>query len=447
MERLLNAGRIFFRKEYVFYYSVLFFILLASLYIYFDDSRFKVSYAIHINQVGVPADTIFTRIRSKDLVRKTIDHLPFEVNYYWERAPHKEIFGDSLPVKIIGNSPVPKLYEGDLHLHSLSSHFFSTDHEDTVQFYEFGEPVKDYYGDFKVVKAPAFKSHFDPLVIRFNQPEKLIRSFYQHLSVDSDTRAGGVRLSVITTNPLKGQAFLDELIKQYNAANLVPAKSDRHEDSLMAVEQKLALLKSYRRPAALPGPDKQQMKLLGVIKPYVDKPVRQFVQVPYIDEVENKSLKTNLEKFNKAELDKQHFLASGKIDDVAIAHADRELKLLRTEILDQINQKSPGLAEERSLKRYEIRYKKLITSRPSTKRSTKHDAILVTGKQGTQVSITGVNFFVIYMGAIVLGLLLPLVFAFFVNLDLAIIRGEWFNSHTLTEKVKMLFGISRSTDA
>jgi len=439
-EGFLKATERLFRKEYTFYYSVIICMLIASVYILVRPAQYKIIYGITVNHPDMLLDSAYSGIRSRSLLQKAIGHLPFEVNYYWERAPHEEIFGDSLPVRVIVNNSSGKKYHGDLQINSLSSHSYSVDHEDTVQFYEFGENVKRYYGDFRLLKGPAFKSHFAPLIVRFNQPGKLLDSYYQTLFIDSDSHAGTVRLSVIAANPLKGKAFLSELIKQYNAAHPLPGGAHHYQDSLKLVEKRLALFKLYRQ-------DKQQIKTLEVIKRYAQKPLRQFVQLPYIDEVKNAGLKPGLEKFNKTQLEKQHLLAAAKVDDAAVAHADMKLSILKTEISDQINGELPNFADEYVIKRLVQRYKRIIADQAGSERVKTQDAITLPGNDNIHVEATGVNFMVIYMLAVLSGFALPISFAFIINLKFTVMRGEWFSNQTLTEKMKILFGISRSTDA
>ena len=443
MERILSVIKTPFRKEYRFYASVLLFMLLASVYLYIKGTSYKISYAIHVNHPGIPLDAIYSKIKSKPLVQKTIDHLPFEVNYYSANAPHKEIYGSALPVKVIINNPVAKRYEHDLLLNPVSSHSYSIDHEDTVQFYEIGEPVKRYYGNFKVVKGLSFKSHFDPLIFRFNQPDAVFASFYQNLLIDSDSHAKTIILSIITTHPLKGEDFLNELIQQYNADNQVPGQTYNYEDSLKLIEQKLASLKLARKPVTVSSPSKQQLKTLEVIRPYVEKPANQFIQVPYTDEVENAALKNSLEKFNKTQLDKQHFLAATKVDDLAVANADKKLSVLRTEILDLLNNKHADINDEHLLKQSASRYAGLIAIQSVKKTVKNAGAISIPDKDDVQIEIAGASFVEVYVCAMLLGLLIPLVFAFIANLDLTMMRGTRFNSQTLAEKLKILFGLSQ----
>ncbi len=67
-------------------------------------------------------------------------------------------------VELILNKYEPITYTKNLIIKSLSSHSFSIEHEDTIQFYEINDRVSRYYGKFRVVRGPAFTPHFQTVI-------------------------------------------------------------------------------------------------------------------------------------------------------------------------------------------------------------------------------------------------------------------------------------------
>ena len=90
-----------FRKRYIFYTPVVFFVLLAFIFLSASQVRYKVSTVIGLNNSNQSAELVAEDLNSKILVLNTINQLPFGVNYYKENSPKVEIYGDSLPIRLI----------------------------------------------------------------------------------------------------------------------------------------------------------------------------------------------------------------------------------------------------------------------------------------------------------------------------------------------------------
>jgi hypothetical protein len=208
-----------FRRKYIFYRSVVFFLLLAFIYLSTSQVKYKVSSVISLNNSNQSAGLVAEDLKSKILVQKAISKLPFDVNYYKESSPQKEIYRDSLPVKLILNRHERITYANDLIIKSLSSHSFSIEHEDTIQFYEINERVNHNYGKFRVVRGPAFTPHFQTIIVRLNEPVDMLEYYYNNLVIESDESNKTIALSILVNNVQKGKDFLYKLLEVYSKSN------------------------------------------------------------------------------------------------------------------------------------------------------------------------------------------------------------------------------------
>lgn len=439
-----------FQKRYIFYTSVVFFVLLAFIYLNTSQVKYKVSFVIRLNNSNQSAESVAQDLKSKILVQKAINQLPFQVNYYKENSPEKEIYKDSLPVKLILNNQEEGAYTNKLIIKSLSSHSFSIEHEDTIQFYEINEHVNRYYGKFRVVRGPAFTPHFQTVIVKLNGPFDLVEDYYNNLVIRSDKDNKAISLSVLVNNAQKGKDFLYKLLELYSADHSASTfnKKANYGDSIKSLTQKLELLQAgTKKSPILAGPklSSQQLNTLKVIKPYLQKPVNQFVQVPYTEEVQSQDLRDDLDGYNKMQLEKQRLLGQAKPDDLEVSNIDKRISTLKAIVLssihrlqhnEQVPDNEPDKAAEKRLQAAILKYQR-----------AQNDEIINTGNikiiekpEDNMKEITP-NAFLVYAMAVLLGLLIPMLFTLINNLSASITQRQLFTSQTLGEKIKILVGV------
>jgi tyrosine-protein kinase Etk/Wzc len=456
--RIWNALKRPFDTRYRFYTSLVFFLVVAFIYVTYTPVRYKVSSKIALNNnSGIILDSVADNLKSGLLVKRAVSQLPFEVNYYKENSPGEELYGDSLPVKLILNNAHSNGYTNKLIINPLSSHSFSIDHEDTIQFYEINEQVSQYYGKFKVVRGTAFKSHFNPVIVRFNELSAISTAYYKNLDVDINENANTIELSILVRHPQKGQDFLNKLLELYKAEHKVPTSGNKPGDqgALQALKSEIAALKlkASKKASVIQSKNKplssQQLMTLEVIKPYLQKPINQFVQVPYIDEVQDATLQNDLNRFNKAELDKQRMLGAPKVDDVAVSNIDRQLAALKIDLAEQVNTLHSGKhATERvgngaiaqQLQKAKLQYQLLSRNNQNPHVIPNTGIITIIEKPGYSIAKVAPNKVLTFALALLLGFMVPALFNFFSSINTSITSIKWFNSQTLIEKIKILLG-------
>jgi hypothetical protein len=439
-----------FRKKYIFYTSVVFFVLLAFIYLSASQTKYRVSSVISLNNSNQSAKLVAGDLKSKILIKKTISQLPFEVSYYKESSPQREIYRDSLPVQLILNKKEESTYAHNLIIKSLSSHSFSIEHEDTIQFYEMNEPVNSYYGKFKVIRGPVFTPHFQTVIVKLNCPFDLVEDYYDNLIIKPDESSKTIALSILVNNPQKGQDFLYKLVELYSTNHGTSAldKKNNYIDSIKSLAQQLEMLQAGTKKAPIlvdPKLSVQQLNTLKVIRPYLQKPVNQFVQVPYTEEVKSQSLRDDLDGFNKMQLEKQRLLGQTKVDDLQVSDIDKRISALKGSVLNSIDRLQNNEAElntepdkiaERHLQTEILKYQHAQSVEVLNTGNIK----IIEKPEGNIREITP-NAFLVYAMAILLSLLISMLFSLIDMLNASITQRRWFSSQTFGEKIKILVGV------
>jgi hypothetical protein len=166
-----------------------------------------------------------------------------------------------------------------------------------------------------------------------------------------------LKLTVVTGNPNKGVAFLNMLFNLYSETHHAapvannPSKPVQTEtivkpgkditslkDKATELKKEIDELKVEANSSVKivrvkkSSLDKGQLKIYEAVDGYVKKPIGQFVQVPYVDEIEDPELNDQVSEFNETELARQHLSRSEQTDSI-----NRKLMTLRSNIVEHIN--------------------------------------------------------------------------------------------------------------
>src|SRR5258707_15723301 len=86
-------------NRYGLYLSVPAFLLVAYAYTSSVYPQYRVTAKIALKNAA--AESAISDIRSKNLVQKALNELPFQASYYDAEAPRTEIYGDSLYARLV----------------------------------------------------------------------------------------------------------------------------------------------------------------------------------------------------------------------------------------------------------------------------------------------------------------------------------------------------------
>ncbi|MGZ3777487.1 MAG: hypothetical protein ACXVI9_07830 [Mucilaginibacter sp.] len=447
--------------------------LIAYSFINSSSTQYKTTAKIALRNIST--DSAARNIKSKYLVEKTLDKLHYQVSYYDSAEPNKEISGDKLPIQLLFN-PADKIkQEVSLSLRVTGTETFELNHVDTVLSRRFNEPVDEYYGRFSVVHTTGEKYRHASCIIKLHNPEKLVSQYFNSL----DVKVSGdktLTLEVSAADPEKSAAFLDKLIALYGIGTVVinkelPDKSAgnsskqielliRKADSIKSRIVKLSAINKAPQASHVVKPvDSKQLKIYRVIKPYVEAPARQFVQIPYTEEVNDLRLRKLLDQYNVLELKKQHILADKRNDSAIILQADNDLATYRNAIIPVLDQDKQNPTSnfnnreiEDSLKA--LRFSLAMVRSDMQTLKKEHLTTAYTGLPGKagivvlenpkdNIETLSLNPFWVYMLAVIAGLLIPIVWWVIREPKGNILPSNLFNQQKLIERINDLFAVKQ----
>jgi len=202
-------------KKFGPYLCVPVFLMIAYSYTSSAYSKYRVTTKIALRDANI--ETAPGDIRSKYLVRRALDQLPFQASYYDINSPREEVFGSALPVRMVFDHPRSSDGEVWLNLDVTGKNSFTLTHGDTLAYHQFNEPVHEWYGNFKVVHKPGTAYSKASYMVRLDDPAKLNDQYYNNLRVET-IGDDGVIVSIISGNAQKGIDFLNRLVQLYGSS-------------------------------------------------------------------------------------------------------------------------------------------------------------------------------------------------------------------------------------
>jgi len=332
------------------------FLYLAYNYVSAKSPKYKVTARVSIQ--GVPQQSAINSLGEKNLVSKTLAELPFQASYYFANQPKNEIYPDSSPVKVTVKSMVNSAEPVEITLRANDKSQFELTQGDTSEFHKFGAPVSESYGSFVVMFNPKTDSADKTVNVQMVPQAQVLEDFYKNYHVEAGHKEDVIQLDVVAANPKKGAEFLNAMLNAYGGSihkdgddapvaktiNTVQYDTIRKagkdvsglKEKVADLTRQIASLKEQeKKPATVQvkrgNIDKNQAKIYQAVDSYIKQPIDQFVQVPYVDEIENPDLNDMVSDFNDAELARRRMTSQTKVDSM-----NRKLMTLRSNIVEQI---------------------------------------------------------------------------------------------------------------
>lgn len=490
-------------KKYGLFLCLPVFLFIAYSYTSNHHPQYKATAKIELN--GISADEAIADIKSKPLLQKALDRLGYRISYYNTGNQDQEINGDSLPVKIQFSQFNTIDDDITLTFKTASPNTFTLTHGDTIAYEEFNKPSKTFYGTFKITHSAGTAYQDALFLFRLHDPVELIDRYYNSLQVKEEDDGKVLSVSAASGTPKKSAALVNKLLKLYsgtkhnippvekkeqqeiktNAPESQSADAERIAKNITMLREKAARL---RHQVGLLTPKQQkpvidseqmhaydaiQMDVFKAIMPYMRKPVDQFVQVPYIDEIYDMELKKELTTYNAMQLRKQRALANPEQNKIRLDTFDNKMMFLQSEIVDNItflrqqhspeavaeNHGNPTLlnAKKDSLddiikeitvekKQYAaIHVTPAAAQKPQQKAfsATSTQRIVVLDKPESNIEYVAENSFWIYAIAVFAGLLIPLTVLVISNNRYNARLTRRANAQTLAERLNDLFAVKQ----
>ncbi len=276
-------------RWYYFAITLILTLICALLYNTYTIPTYRVSTTLLINEgkkVGVLENNQFLEglglgtasqnldnqvmiLSSRTLIGKTLDDLPFDIEYYYRRLNNKVSLYPDSPIKIIPETADSLPRDIEFTFKYMDNNMFSLDAEsgDLFEFHtnaSFGEIINTPGGRFRIELStgswPA-KNFDSEMQFIFYSRKKLVESYSKRMKVEKVSKAGTiVKLSLEGTNKTMDMEFLIKLTdiflsnsldkKNQEAIRTIQFIDDQLigiSDSLVITENKLQQFRSTHR--------------------------------------------------------------------------------------------------------------------------------------------------------------------------------------------------------
>lgn len=343
-------------------------------------------------------------LRSRDLIYKVLSKLGMDVELTKkDRFKDKILYGKNSPIKIIPYKLDNNTYskEFKLSIDIKNDSMFSITDKDRESTYKFDELVTGKGYQFKVVKAPAFKTNYPKIDLRFK--DLYVLSEYYSLGgitvlpVIKD--ANTVLITLYDPVPQRGMDILNELITAYNQENLdsknITAKNtiafiDKRLKYLISdltgVEQDVERYKQMNRVTEINtdaqvnlqnsgnydqqlASSRTQLDLINSVEDYLTQSDTRNEQVPNALGIRDGMLTNLTDKYNELLIEKQRLLRTNRAGNPLVVSVDEQLAALKQNILETLRNVRKGISLERgNLLAKSSKYESMIRNVPVIER-------------------------------------------------------------------------------
>ena len=194
-------------------------------------------------------------IKSRALTERTLDQLPFEIEYYIKTYRNKLPFYPDSPVRVSSETVIPLPKDIEFSITYLGNNMFNLSSES--EFYPFqktalfGDTIKTSNGTFKIDcgDVSVFQSIKDQVIYFTNHSMSgLVNYFNSRLNVELLSREGSIlRISMVGTNSAKDSDFLNKHVEGFQAISLDKKNTEAIrriqfiEDQLIGISDSLSM--------------------------------------------------------------------------------------------------------------------------------------------------------------------------------------------------------------
>ena len=343
-------------------------------------------------------------LKSPDLMEKVLKELDLQTSYYVEgNVKTSEIYGRSLPVKIIVNTLDSAAIRKTIKLHIKGENRFEleeeNDEERSVHF--FGQEIKKSYGTFTIL-ASADVAEYSPktIYINFNDIRSLSDYYASKLSVVLvDKDASVLQISMTDAVPEKGIDIIRKLVQVYNreaiedknqiAANTIKFIDERLKSLTSELTEVEKDVEQYKQRYSLTDVSSEaqlymkraseyhqklaeleiQLDILQSIENYLVKQENKFELVPSSLNLQDPTLYGLISKFNELQLERERMLRTTQPDNPIVLDMNEQLNNLQLNILENIRNIQKGMQVTRNnLQANSSRFESRIQQVPSIER-------------------------------------------------------------------------------
>jgi hypothetical protein len=355
-------------KRYWLFVFVPIFLVLAYIHISHIPPKYRVSTRLALKNGD--AASAANEIKSKTLIGEALVQLPFRLSFYNDTLPQKEVYPDSVPIKLMFSSLTNTHPQSGIAVQPMKNGQVAVSYGDTIVNYGYGDLVTEPYGKFKVVMRHGMKPDNQNYIVRINDMSELLDRIYNDMKVDVDEQNNALAVSVVTGNAAIGVDLLKKLVRLDNQAHHITAKPDNYAATPVVKEMEtevevpqprkpnvdinglrakaerlrheISSLDARKNNPSVSDADQKtaptdQAKMYQEMKSSVRRPVTEYVQVPHQDEIDDPDLNDDVSQYNDAQSYRHTLMSSPQKNRMQIDSINRRLMVLQSQIVQELN--------------------------------------------------------------------------------------------------------------
>lgn len=307
VKKLTEAYGYFKSYKYSILFSVIVCLLFACVFQMYSEPVYRINSILQINGIRKNFNTVIMpgknalNLKAKSIIHKTIEKSPLMVSYEMEvDGKTLELYSDQSPVQVQVSYINPGLYNRSMTVQLAGNgQTFTATGLGITGSHPLNTLVHYKDIEFRIVKNNAADYTGGVVRVKFNNPNELASVYAKKLNIKtnaSDNRT--VVLSVVDEHPQKGIDFLNTLSRVYANVRLDERSSAKKmmlsiDDSIRLIKNELLLLdkKSSRqaevKTVSMPertvrrnNITEKQKALFSLLNTYLAKPQNLFIQLP-----------------------------------------------------------------------------------------------------------------------------------------------------------------------
>ena len=370
---------------YLRYYAVPQYSVYSTLLIKDDKSEKGPSKAEALSELNAfksvkNIDNETEVLKSKSLMYKVVKELGLLTSYYIEdKIRDIEIYGNSLPIKILPNNLDSTAAGQSFVIRLKSNNSFELVDEGHASNYKFGEQISKPYGTFTIVTANVKQNIGEKIIVRFQDVKKIAEYYNRILTIQPISKnASVISLGIIDPIPEKAKDILNKIMYVYNKES-VEDKNVMAENTFKFLNERLQYLtndlsniegvvEKYKSVNGLTDMTTQateyttqasnyntqlsglaiQIDVLESLETYLSKNTNRYSTVPSTLGITNETLVALIGKFNELQMERERMLRTTEPDNILVQNISQQLADLQANILENLRNIKKALQITRS---------------------------------------------------------------------------------------------------
>ncbi len=361
-----GAGMLYLR------YQVPVYQVRSTLLIKNNNSYSEVNESAVLEDLGIERNTRNLEneiqiLKSRSLMKKVVDSLQLNVNYFWEgRVRNTELYKNS-PIVVDSFRLNPAGYGKTFGIKAVDEQTLSFQFGEEEQLHPFDTVFTNKFGSFRFNYRVRGSSIGKPMLFRFNSVTAVAQYYSNKLNIRPVGSSDVLSLSMSDVVPKRGVDILNTLVSVYNTAT-IEDKNKVGRNTLKFIDERLEFItkdlasvetdvQDYKTDNEITTEiasdvtlvqqriseyEKEltdlevKLNLLNVLRSYLQDAESQFQLLPANLETANTSLTNSIKSLNDLILNRERLMKSGSDLNPAIQTIDAEILTIRSAIINDL---------------------------------------------------------------------------------------------------------------